>query len=169
MNTLTSVQQPYTEAVIAEVEATMALGIKNPFNSTTQLAGKDWLMGFLKRHLVQATNIIHTVGFNKPLVERFYSIYRELIKRYEYKPSKIWNIDETGIMCVHRPEKIMASKGVREVAKITCGERGKTVTVISVMIVIGYLPPLFIFPAKVHGRSTDERRATLISRICNPL
>ena len=27
-----------------------ALGIQNPFNSTTNLAGKDWLMGFLKRH-----------------------------------------------------------------------------------------------------------------------
>ena len=75
-------------------------------------AGKDWLMGFLKRHPVQAPNIIHTVGFNKPLVERFYGIYRELIEQNEYEPSKIWNMGETGITCVHRPEKIAASKGV---------------------------------------------------------
>ena len=40
-----------------------ALGIKNPFNSTTKLAGKDWLMGLLNRHPAlsirkpQATNI----------------------------------------------------------------------------------------------------------------
>ena len=72
-----------------------ALGIKNPFNSTTELAGKDWLMGFLNRHPAlsirqpQATNIARAVGFNKPQVERFYGVYRELIERHEYEPSKI--------------------------------------------------------------------------------
>ena len=132
-----------------------ALGIKNPFNSTTKLAGKDWLMGFLNRHPAlsirqpQATNIARTVGFNKPQVERFYGIYRELVERHEYEPSKIWNMDETGITCVHRPGKIVASKGVRQVAKITSGERGKTVTVICAISAVGtYLPPLFIFPRK---------------------
>ena len=132
-----------------------ALGIKNPFNSTTKLAGKDWLMGFLNRHPAlsirqpQATNIARAVGFNKPQVERFYGIYRELVERHEYEPSKIWNMDETGITCVHRPGKIVASKGVRQVAKITSGERGKTVTVICAMSAVGtYLPPLFIFPRK---------------------
>ena len=59
-----------------------ALGIKNPFNSTTKIAGKDWLMGFLNRHPVlsirqpQATNIARAVGFNRPQVERFYGIDR---------------------------------------------------------------------------------------------
>ena len=84
----------------------------------------------LSNRQAQATNIIHTVGFNKPLVERFYGLYRELIDRNKYEPSKIWNMDETGITCVHRPRKIVASKGVRQVSKITTGERGKTVTVI---------------------------------------
>ena len=27
-----------------------AMGIKNPFNSSTKLAGNDWLMEFPKRH-----------------------------------------------------------------------------------------------------------------------
>ena len=132
-----------------------ALGIKNPFNSATKLAGKDWLMGFLQRHPTlsirqpQATNIARAVGFNKPQVQRFFGLYRELVERNTYDPSKIWNMDETGITCVHRPGKIVASKGVRQVSKITSGERGKTVTVICAMSAVGtYLPPLFIFPRK---------------------
>ena len=132
-----------------------ALGIKNPFNSATKLAGKDWLMGFLQRHPTlsirqpQATNIARAVGFNKPQVQRFFGLYRALVERNTYDPSNIWNMDETGITCVHRPRKIVASKGVRQVSKITSGERGKTVTVICAMSAVGtYLPPLFIFPRK---------------------
>ena len=132
-----------------------ALGIKNPFNSATKLAGKDWLMGFLQRHPTlstrqpQATNIARAVGFNKPQVQRFFGLYRELVERNTYDPSKIWNMDETGITCVHRTGKIVASMGVRQVSKITSGGRGKTVTAICAMSAVGtYLPPLFIFPRK---------------------
>lgn len=54
-----------------------------------------------------ATNVARTFGFNKPQVEMFYGIYRELLEQNEYEPSKIWNMDETGITCVNRPGKIV--------------------------------------------------------------
>ena len=45
--------------------------------------------------------------------------------------------------------KILATKGVRQVAKMTSGERGSTVTVICAMSAAGvYLPPMMIFPRK---------------------
>ena len=50
---------------------------------------------------------------------------------------------------VHRPGNIVASKGVRQVAKITSGERGNTVTVVCAMNAVGaYLPPMFLYPRK---------------------
>ena len=58
-------------------------------------------------------------------------------------------MDETGITSVHQPGKVVASKGVRQVAKMTSGERGATVTVICAVSAAGaYLPPFIIFPRK---------------------
>ena len=58
-------------------------------------------------------------------------------------------MDETGITSVHQPGKVVASKGVRQVAKMTSGERGATVTVICAVSAAGaYLPPFMIFPRK---------------------
>ena len=48
---------------------------------------------------------------------------------------------------VHKPHKIVATKGERQVGKLTSGERDQTVTLICGMSAIGnYLPPMFIFP-----------------------
>ena len=115
------------------------------------------------------TNIARAVGFNKPHVERFYEIYRELIERHEYEPSRIWNMDETGITCVHRPGKILASKGPGSQAGSQnhkwgtrqdsnchlCHERSR------------HLPSAAVhLPAKAHGQSADEWRSTPVNRSC---
>ena len=47
------------------------------------------------------------------------------------------------------PVNIVATKGIKQVSKMTSGERGKTVTVICAMSAAGtYLPPIMIFPRK---------------------
>ena len=56
---------------------------------------------------------------------------------------------ETGMTSVHQSGKVAASKGVRQVVKMTNGERGATVTVICAVSAAGaYLPPFMIFPRK---------------------
>ena len=58
-------------------------------------------------------------------------------------------MDETEIPNVHKPGKISAKKGKRQVSKMTSGERSATVTVVCAMSASGaYAPPLFIFPRK---------------------
>ncbi|KAK6178837.1 hypothetical protein SNE40_011332 [Patella caerulea] len=58
-------------------------------------------------------------------------------------------MDETGLTTVQKPSKIITRKGIRQVGKITSGERGVLVTVICAMSAVGvYLPPMFIFPRK---------------------
>ena len=59
---------------------------------------------------------------------------------------RLWNADETGLTVVHRPGKIMAKSGVKQVGKITSAERGETVTVMCAVNGAGaYVPPLMIF------------------------
>ncbi|KAJ8018403.1 hypothetical protein HOLleu_43626 [Holothuria leucospilota] len=58
-------------------------------------------------------------------------------------------MDETGMSNVQKPGNIIATKGAREVGKMTSGEKGKTVTVICATNAVGiYIPPVFIFPRK---------------------
>ena len=44
-------------------------------------------------------------------------------------------MDETGITNVHKPGKIIAMKGKRQVSKMTSGVRGAIVTVVCAMSV----------------------------------
>src|ERR1700733_311866 len=110
--------------------------LKHPFNKVSRKAGRDWLNGFFNRYpdlsirSPQATNLSRAVAFNRPQVQRFYALYKEILQKRQFLPSQIWNMDETGITNVHRPVNIVATKGVKQVSKMTSGERGKTVTVI---------------------------------------
>ena len=136
-------------------EIAEAYNLKHPFNKLTKLAGKDWLKGFFARfpdlsiRIPQGTNLSRAIGFNKPKVQQFFTLYKQILEQRQFLPSQIWNMDETGITNVHKPGKIIASKGVKQVSKMTSGERGSTVTVICAMSSAGtYLPPMMIFPRK---------------------
>lgn len=51
---------------------------------------------------------------------------------------------------VQRPGKIVAEKGVKQVGRVTSGERGTTITFALAINALGnYVPPFFIFP-RVH-------------------
>jgi len=130
-------------------------GLNHPFSKMKKRAGKDWLQGFFKRHgdlsvhSPQGTNLSRAVGFNKPKVQQFFALYKDLLQKHSYRPSQVWNMDESGISTVHEPGKIIASKGARQVSKMTSGERGSTVTVICAMNAAEmHLPPMIIFPRK---------------------
>ena len=83
-----------------------ASSAKDPFNKTSKLAGEDWSDGFMKRlpdlsvRLLQGTNLSRAVSFNKSNVQ-FFAIYKKLLEEHDYAPSRIWNMDETGITSVH--------------------------------------------------------------------
>jgi len=58
-------------------------------------------------------------------------------------------MDETGKTNVQRPQRIVATKGVRQVSKMASGERGKTVTVVFAMNAMGvFTPTVLIFLRK---------------------
>ena len=59
----------------------------------------------------------------------FFGVYKNLLAEKEIVPSRIWNMDETGISVVHKPGKIIATTGAKQISKITCGEKGKTISI----------------------------------------
>ena len=130
-------------------------GLSHPFNMDNQSAGKDWLWGFLNRHQdlsirsPTGTSLNRIRGFTRESVAGFFDVLRGILERNAFTPLNIWNMDETGVSSVVSPSNVIATKGVRQVRKITSGERGKNVTVVCCMNAAGtYVPPLFIFPRK---------------------
>lgn len=131
------------------------LRIKHRFNKIKMKAGKDFYYDFMKRHpdlrlrTAESTSLQRAAGFSKEQVDRFFDKLTELMNKYKFSPSKIFNADETGVTCVqtHRL-KVMSVKGKKQVGKLTSAERGKNVTLLLAINASGdmFLPPLFVFP-----------------------
>ncbi|XP_062600580.1 uncharacterized protein LOC134262213 [Saccostrea cucullata] len=71
---------------------------------------------------------------------------------FKDEPSRIWNMDETGVNLSHKPNKVLAKRGARSV-------HGKTSTSRELITVIacgnadgGYLPPHFVIPGKTQKK-----------------
>ena len=101
-----------------------APGLNHRFCEKREMAGKDWLSGFFSRYpdlvirVPQGTNLSRAVAFNRPKVEQFFDVYKQLLADVPCTPFRIWNMDETGITNVQRPGKIIATKGQRTVGRV---------------------------------------------------
>ncbi|XP_063898723.1 uncharacterized protein LOC135119085 [Helicoverpa armigera] len=116
-------------------------------------AGVDWLTAFLKRNpslsirSPEATSLSRATSFNKTNIDNFFSKLADVLDRYKFPSSRIWNVDETGVTTVLKPRKILAPKGSKQVASITSAERGTLVTVcVAVNAVGNSVPCMFVFP-----------------------
>lgn len=97
---------------------------------------------------------MRAVGYNKPQVELFYNNLEKLINQFNFPPSNVYHCDETGVSCVHKHQKVLAMKFVRQVGKLTSAERGKSITILFCMSANGYfIPPFFVFSRqKINNR-----------------
>jgi hypothetical protein len=127
--------------------------IQNNFNADKKMAGKDWVVGFLRRNTQlslrtpEPTSIGRAVGFNPVQVGHFYDLLQETYQNQQFHPSHIWNVDEIGLFTVHRPSKVIAKKGQRQIGKITSGERSRTITAVCAFNATGtYVPPMLVYP-----------------------
>lgn len=118
-----------------------------------ECASYDWLKGFMSRHpqlslrSPEATSLGRATAFNRHNVQEFYKNLRNLMEREPFGPESIYNLDETGVTTAHKPQKIIARKGQKQISKTTSAERGTLVTVCCAINALGNsVPPLFIFP-----------------------
>lgn len=129
------------------------LKLPHRFSNEKRMAGKHFYDDFVKRHpdislrTAESTSLMRAVGFNQHQVEIFFANLEKLMSKYNFRPSNIFNCDETGVTTVQKHEKVMAKKNIRQVGKLTSAERGKNVTIMFCMSAIGqFIPPFFIFP-----------------------
>lgn len=98
-------------------------------------AGADWFTGFLKRNpslsirAPEATSEGRASSFNRHNVNEFFNKLGDVVLKHNLLPSRIWNLDETGVTTVLKPRKIVAAKGIKQVGAIVSAERGTLVTV----------------------------------------
>jgi hypothetical protein len=126
--------------------------IPNTFNKELGLAGRDFVMGFLKRNprlalrKPEPISINRIVGINRDDVNSYFTHLVEIVETNDFQGYQIYNCDESGLTNVHKPLKVITAKGKRTVASATSGERGTTTTIICAASATGmYVPPAMIF------------------------
>lgn len=156
------------------------LAVKNDkthnFNTDKEMAGADWLKGFLKRHQnlsirkPEATSAARAMGFNKVAVNKFYQLLGDVYDKFKLTADKIYNCDETGISVVSKTKsKILAIKGRKQVGSLSSAERGQTITVEICFNAAGtYMPPLMIFPRKRMKPELLDHAPPGTVAVCNP-
>jgi len=117
------------------------------------MAGPDWYTSFIKRNnslslrSPEATSLSRATSFNKTNVTQFFSNLKTVYDRLKLEPPDIWNVDETGITTVQKPDKIVARRGFKQIGKLVSAERGALVTLTVAVSASGNTtPPFFIFP-----------------------
>lgn len=132
-------------------------GCKHPKSwQENKCAGKDWAASFRKRNpelslrKPENTSTARSFAFNKAAVAQFHDNYERIMRRYNFTPDRIVNLDETGISTVLSTPKIIAGRKQRQVGQIVSAERGELVTFCGIITATGSsLPPVYVFP-RVH-------------------
>lgn len=126
--------------------------IPHKFDRVTGLAGKDFVVGFLKRNPClslrkpESISINRILGINREDVEAYFSNLTNAVDTNGLEGFQIYNCDESGLTTVHKPLKVITSKGKRTVSSATSGERGVLTTIICAASATGvYVPPAMIF------------------------
>lgn len=118
-----------------------------------KMVGEEWFRSFIKRNpelcvrATQATSLSQATSFNQNNVNAFYDNLQIVMDRYHFEAQDIYNVDETGVTTVQKPDKVVARRGTRQVGALTSAERGTLVTLAFAANALGNaIPPMFVFP-----------------------
>lgn len=80
--------------------------------NTNKVAGVEWMKGFMTRNSnlslrkPENTSMARSSAFNKTNVSEFFENLRDVMARYKFSPTRILNLDETGITTVLQTPKV---------------------------------------------------------------
>lgn len=131
--------------------------IQNNFSRTKEMAGKDWLLLFLRRHpeiakrKAQAMNPARAQKLNRNIVSDYFEKLERVLDELglKNKPQSIYNMDEKGCrLTIHHQQTVLALKGSKRVHLIA-PEHSENVTIVGCGNAIGSAtPPMVIFKGK---------------------
>lgn len=118
-----------------------------------KMSGRDWFFSFMLRHpklslrKPEATSLARASAFNRTNVELFFNLYDKATQNITFEAHRIWNMDETGLTTVHKPDRVIAGCGRKQVGQITSAEHGTVVSMALAVNAAGMrAPPYLIFP-----------------------
>ena len=106
--------------------------IPNPFSIAKEAVGKDWFKSFMKRHRDKlslrqktGTSTARATGFSKEQVRILFNLYEKELDARDYPPSRIFNVDETGLTVVQTKQpKNPHTQTKPSVWRFNCGRKG---------------------------------------------
>lgn len=133
-------------------------GVKIPKSwSISECAGVEWLIQFRVRHpdislrKPEPCSLSRALAFNEYTVGLFFDNLELVLRKWPVLGigNRIYNLDETALLTVQTPEKVLAGKESRRLNQAVSAERGTLVTACCFIGANGsYLPPALIFPRK---------------------
>lgn len=143
----------------------MAMKLKTPFRNG--IPGKDWVDGFKKRHpdvsLRSPTplNSVRARMLNAEVTAKYFKDLGSTINdlNLQNSPNRIWNIDETNVSLTHKPAKVLAETGQRNVPGRVGNCRDGVTVLACINAAGGDVPPLVI----VKGQTDKAVRAYNVS------
>lgn len=88
-------------------------------------------------------------SFNRTNVKAFYDNLSSVLNLEKFAAKDIYNIDETAVTTIEKPNMVVAKMGIRQVRALSSGEHGTLVTgIIAVSVIGNYIPKRFIFARK---------------------
>ena len=100
---------------------------KSLFSHTRRSASYKWARYFLKsNNLTQRrTECLNRAraAVNRPLLDEFCDNLSECLVKYNINESQIYNIDETGVVMIQKPIKVVAAIGAPRVFDISVAEK----------------------------------------------
>ena len=77
----------------------------------------------------ERTNLARESSFKKNNVKSFFQNLKLVLNRHNFQSLDIWNMDETGVTTVRKPNKIIGRRGTKQIG-IILTERGILITVV---------------------------------------
>ena len=97
----------------------------------------------------EPTSIARLTNFTEGNIKSFFDNLKDVLVTRDdgFGPQTIYNVDETGVVTVRKPCKIVAERGVKQVGATVSQERGTLVTLCCGVDALGmFIPPYFLYP-----------------------
>jgi hypothetical protein len=118
----------------------------------TKELGNKWVNHFIKRNPRVASAIGRKIDASRissthpDLINEFYTLYRELVQRYNIQPSNTWNMDEHGIALGVCMNAIVLASSTKRRAYVKSPETREWVSIVeAISATAQFITPLIIF------------------------